>query len=225
MTTPTIIERHKSVDKPTIAVTINGKIGGLSPWDTTLWFAGDVLDVDLVACTAKIILEFPSQISVFGNTFSKFNDTGTSLLGATVRAYPAGSSAAAVQQSVRVSSPIIGNVAPGGAASQCCCATLYTSRPGKSGRGRLYWPATGSLPANYQFDEVNTQNLAIATKNLFQDLSNATADITGGPLVGAVRSLSLGTTNVITSIGVNTQPDRQEHRERHLSFARDQVQL
>lgn len=211
------------MDKPTISVTVTGKISGVSPWDCTLWFATDDLGADLVASTAAFVAAFPEAIQNFGNIWVQLNDPGVTCTGATIRAYAAGSAAAAVQQSVNAAPVLTGTNPPGGPASQACCCTLYSQHPGKSGRGRLYWPATAALSGTYQFPQVTSENLATATKNLYASVRGGGLNGAQSPWVGVVRSLSLGTTNAIIGFGTNTQADRQEHRERHLSFTTHRV--
>lgn len=211
------------MDKPTIAVTISGKISGLSPWDVTLWFATNDLEVSVSDAVTNFAAAFPAAIDIFGNTWANLNDGGTTIQSCQVRGYAAGGSGAIAQATTVPHSPIVGISAVGGAASQACCATLYTARPGKSGRGRLYWPATAALGAGYQFPDTYVSNLALATRNLYQAVGAWQSGTLPSEFVGVVRSLTLGTTNAITDVACNSQPDRQEHRERHLTFTRHQT--
>lgn len=204
----------------TVSVTIGGKVAGISPWDCTLWFAGSDATLDVAACVANMAIAFPAAIDPFGNVFSQLNDASTSLQGATIRGYAPGGSAALVQATAVPGSPITGAASPGGPASQCCCATLDTQYPGRSGRGRLYWPATTLLQGDHQFLLIQAQDLATVTRNLYTSLANSTATIPTGPVVGVVRSLTLGQTHPLVAISCNTEPDRQEHRERHLTYQR-----
>lgn len=206
-----------------VSVTVEGRIAGVSPWDVTLWFATPNPVVTLAEAVSGFQDTFPAAILNFGNIWTQFNDNGTLVTGAVIRGYEAGQSAASVQATVGVGGSVVGNSAIGGAASQACCSTLYTAHPGKSGRGRLYWPATSSLGPGYQFPDVAVSNLAIATKNLYQALAGWAGGGEVTPMVGVVRSLTLGTANAITSVACNSQPDRQEHRERHLTFTRHQT--
>lgn len=204
-------------------MTVGGKIAGVSPWDCTLWFGADDPLLDVQACVAGMAVAFPAAIDPFGNEFAQLNDTETTLQQATIRGYAPGSSAALAQITAVPGSPIVGASAPGGPASQCLVTTLNTAYPGRSGRGRLYWPATSLLQADHQFLLVQAQNLAQVTRNLYNALSAASGQLAGGPVVGVVRSLTMGVTHPLVAIACNTQPDRQEHRERNLTFQRVQL--
>lgn len=208
---------------PTVSVTIGGKIGGVAPWDCTLWFGGADPLLDVQACVAGMAVSFPAAIDPFGNEFAQLNDTSTTLQQATIRGYTPGSSAAVVQVTAVPGSPIVGATAPGGPASQAFVTTLNTKYPGRSGRGRLYWPATALLQGDHGYTLVQAQNLAQVTRNLYTALSDSSGQLAGGPVVGVVRSLTMGATHTIVAISTNTQPDRQEHRERHLTFQRVQL--
>lgn len=161
-------------------------------------------------------------------TWKPLNSADTSITQLQVDFYHP-SSNASYQQGVKTTTGGAGNATTHAPASQAIVATLYSAGVGKSSRGRMYWPATAAVAATPAF-----QYLAAVCQAFSDDLA---AFFAGVPdlydswgVSGAVASVSSGGSTLeggpgpalypITRVGIDTQPDRQEHRERGIPFSR-----
>jgi hypothetical protein len=161
-------------------------------------------------------------------TWKPLNSAGTSITQLQVDFYHPGSNAS-YQQGVHTVSGGAGNATTWAPASQAIVATLYSAGVGKTSRGRMYWPATAAVSASPAF-----QYLAAVCQVFSDDLASFLAGVGGlygaWGVTGAVASVSSGGSTLsggpgpalypVTRVGIDTQPDRQEHRERGIPFSR-----
>lgn len=205
------------VDKPTVSLTFGGTVAGGVPWDCMLWFGFQDAGVNLSQAKDGILASAFSHLGPLWGAIAPFNSADTALTSLTTRAYVAGNTSTRNVGFRSVGDTFIGTGGGSGALSQAVVASLYTNLAGRSGRGRLYWPATAALPGGHMFSDAQCQSLANALAAFMVAVGDDTSQPLDGSPVGVVRSLTLGTTNQIVSVVVNTRPDRQEHRERHLA--------
>lgn len=106
-------------------------------------------------------------------------------------------------------------------------ASLRTALPGRSGRGRLYLPATGlGLQSTLQMTETQATNIATAVKTWVSDLAaTATAAYPApGPLhLFVVHSKKNNTAQDVSAIQVDTVLDSQRRRRDKLVGTRREV--
>jgi hypothetical protein len=204
------------IDKPTVSLTFGGTVAGGVPWDCRLWFSPLDTGADITNVNRGVLENAAAAIGPLWGAIAPFNSPDTALTSLTARGYRAGQTATRVQNFASLGDTHVGTGGGSGALSQAVVASLYTAIAGRSGRGRLYWPATAGLPAGHGFSDAQCQSLADALAAFMVAVSNDVAEPLEGNPVGVVRSEVLGTANQIVSVVVNTRPDRQEHRERHL---------
>lgn len=206
------------LDTAAIAVTVSGNINGASKWDCTLWFRADPIGSSPQGLVNGVAAAMPAALNAFGAAWKPFNDDLTQITDFTVRYYAAGASGASVIAQGNLGDFIDGNGPAGAAASQAVVTTLLTGLATRSGRGRLYWPATAALVGTtHGFDPNQCQALATATITLYGTIMN-TAPQGGVDIIAGVRSIKLQTITELTAVRVDTRPDRQEHRETKLGF-------
>lgn len=205
-----------SVDKATVSLQFGGTIAGGVPWDCTMWFSPQDAGADLGEVTAGVLANANSAVNTLWGAIAPFNSPDTALTSLTARGYAAGATGTRLILFQSLGDTHIGTGGGSGALSQAVVSSLYTAIGGRSGRGRLYWPATCALPGGHAFSDAQCQTLANSLAAFMVAVSNDVAQPLEGNPVGVVRSPKLGTVNQITSVAVNTRPDRQEHRERHL---------
>lgn len=204
------------VDKMTVSLTFGGVVAGGVPWDCTLWFMPLDQGADPQHAKDGILANAVAHIGPLWGALAPFNSADTALTSLTTRSYIAGATNTRSIGFQSLGDTLIGTGGGSGALSQAIVASLYTSLAGRSGRGRLFWPATASLPGGHAFSDAQCQTLANALAAFMVAVSDDVAQPLQGNPVGVVRSLTLGTVNQITTVVVNTRPDRVEHRERHL---------
>lgn len=96
--------------------------------------------------------------------------------------------------------------------STCVCVSKRTSRAGRSGRGRMYWPALGaSIGSNGEF--VLPAEIADQFAELVVDLGNVDGVSTA---IAVVTSQVLNLVTPVTEIRVGDVPDSQRRRRDRL---------
>lgn len=91
-------------------------------------------------------------------------------------------------------------------------ASLETGRPGRSFRGRIYWPALGFpiQPNTGRIDITDATSIATSTATLLGDIASAAPG--GAALIPVIASAKLGEQTPITSVAVGTVVDTQRRR-------------
>lgn len=106
------------------------------------------------------------------------------------------------------------------AASQAMVMSLLTDASGRSGRGRMYLPATAGLGVganSYKFTDAAALAMMDATKVFIASLYTE-AGQPWGVNWPSVQSLKTGSLHAITRVRVDCRPDRQENRERGIAY-------
>ena len=206
-------------------VTFGGVVGP-TPWATSIWFSRDS---DLTPAPTNLDDALTAfSLSLAGgdllSAWKVLNYSTTILNSIRIDAY-APSSNASVASASQSFATGVGTGSATAAASQCVVATLLTGTQTKSGRGRMYWPATAFMAAAnaYTFPTGVCSTLAAGLADwigfvnggdAFGDLGVLTAVVSSsGGLKPVVRPPAV---HPVTSVRVDNLPDRQEHREKNI---------
>lgn len=185
-------------------IVLVGTLRGGEIFNTGWWGQGDLFSTDAGCQTQADSVVASLGTSEFSGLWTNIADTATIINKVMVYGYPEGGPHA----SVMAESPT--HKVGGGPAAlplQCCLvATTLTGSPGRSNRGRIYWPVTGAnVGTDNQLSEAITQQVATVTYALL-----APGEGSGpGPIVVSQKH---GTFKPITSIRVDSRVDIQRRR-------------
>lgn len=206
-----------------VKVTFTGNIGGsnfaTSFWATVGGAAATPSGADMTALANALSGAWTTHMAT---PWARIADAATIVERCSVAYYASGSSSASA---AGISSPI---ALPGGnahtsAGSQAMVYSLYTAVSTRSGRGRMYWPATGGLPGGimgYGFDTFDVNGNATGFAAFLHDVNTIIFLSTIRGLTACVFSDKNAAMYPITQVLVDARPDRVEHRERSMSFPR-----
>lgn len=136
--------------------------------------------------------------------------------GVKVYCYPSGGPEATYvgERAITVGGGGQGSGSGNGPLYQCMVVTLHTALSGRSYRGRLYLPASGTtLDTNHRFTSSDLNDVGDAVKALLDGVN--TIDVPVSVRVG-VESQFLEVINPVTRISVDSKPDVQRRRENRM---------
>lgn len=136
-------------------------------------------------------------------------NTATQATGLTAYYIPPNSDSSSLMSTPTFGSPIVGNGSGTQSAQTCLVASLRTITPGRTGRGRLYLPATGVvLGANCRVQASTVTPVAKQVAQLLSAINNSSLGNV------AVRTFVASTAGKrpITSVQVDNRPDVQRRR-------------
>jgi hypothetical protein len=205
-----------------IKLTFGGSIHSAAPFETAFFmsYSGpSVVDGTAFAnwLTAEMSLMNDALTAICG-----LNDPTTVFTTLRGDIYPA-SSLAVSQTSTKTLAGYAGTGSYGGPVSQAMCVSHYTATAGRSGRGRMYFPATALLSGaatDSGFTSAQATNIASAWGNALTALNAADGPDGSASVKAVVQSLHTATTHPITQVLVDGRPDRIEHREKFITFPR-----
>lgn len=196
------------------------------PASTSIWCsatgAGLPTSADMIALADAIGGDW---ISVVAGDWAPLNDASTFFEQVTCFYYAA-SSMAASQSGQGSNLHRAGSGVRTSAASQSIVMSLYTALISKSGRGRMYFPATASVAggiAGVGFPAAGTHSMVT---DFATHLGNYPGFAATGGLVSlepVVQSIRLGQVHPVTLVLGDTRQDRQEIREKHQVYQRYQA--
>lgn len=105
--------------------------------------------------------------------------------------------------------PLGGHASGSNSYRDCLVASLLTATPGKSGRGRMYWPATGVNLVNHQASSSLISDIATNTAAF---LNAVNASTIGGFAPVVIVAGKLNPPPRVISVAVDTKVDSQENR-------------
>lgn len=205
-----------------IKYTLGGSVHGVA-WESAFYASYDgaipVLPTDLSGYAAAV---YSLLNATWLDEWKAINDPSTNISSLRTDLFAAGS--LAVSQSATFTDvPGVGSGALGSAVSQAICTSLYSDTPSRSGRGRMYMPATALLAG-----AGTTSGFTVARVNSYlAAFAGALADINGfegpdgsGTVRVGVQSITQGQIRPVTTVLCDTRPDRIEHREKQITWAR-----
>lgn len=203
---------------PMAKVTLQGVVGP-TPWATSLWFRRTADDVPTGVAITDFLTAAKGLYLAGGlpTAFGELNATTTTLGALRVDFYQA-SSAVSVSNGTITGMGGVGTIGSQAPASTAVVATLLTNLMNRSGRGRMYFPATAAIAGanGYLLTTASCTDLAAGLGDFIDDLNVLDNNDSIGQLTAVVRSLHATAANPITSVRVDNRPDRQEHREKNL---------
>lgn len=208
-----------------VRMTLGGSIGG-SPFQAAFWFTSDGTGTHAPADLATdAAAAFAINSTATKSAFSLMNHSSTQWQTLRLDYYPSGSAAILVSGS-KTGIAQSGTNSNASAASQCMVVTGLSALAGRSGKSRTFLPATGSLIGGgqpFEFPSVQSTSTVTAFAGWLSQLNAAGSFVGCGKLRASVLSLTLGIMTPITSLRVDSRPDRQEHREKRLVFGQTAV--
>lgn len=185
-------------------IIMRGHLYGGDEWETGWWGSGAMFDTDSGCQEVADGVKARLLTSAVEDVLRALWSASTGMDSIWVYGYPAGGpkSGAMATASITTYTGVGSNQLPN---QMALVATTETGRPGRSYRGRMFWPATGVSLQNGQVLDGTCANLAQATATLLEPVSGDT----GGPVV---LSSKLGTTRAISAIRVDSRMDIQRRR-------------
>lgn len=213
-----------SVAQPTVLYQFEGSNSGGGKWSCGLWtLLSQVTEADLDMQTAATDAS-AAFTTLFNLNLKSLNAPQTTYDQCVASYYQAGGTAVFAKATAPRSQNAAGSSTSSAAASQALVVTTLTGHPGKTGRGRMYLPMTGNLGSGADAFRVPAATLAGVVEDLVDFfISIERTSIDGNHVTfPAVRSVKDGVARQFQDFAVDQRPDRQEHRERGLSFTRVQ---
>ena len=192
-----------------IRTVIGGVLAGSQNWSVGFSTSGpvatpDQADLDSWAQSFADSLHADASIS----TFQVLNEVGANLSKVSAYYYPAGS-----EVSTRLSTPTFAAVAATQTSNllpmqSSLCATVLTGIPGRSGRGRVYWPVTAAGLTAGEVSSSAADSIAELTAIIFTLLG---ADDVGLAAQQPIVASKTGA-HVVTGVAADQRIDIQRRR-------------
>lgn len=198
-----------------VKMVMSGTINAVQDWSCSLWLAVELSGGAWgVANQNGFTANLDTLVTALGSgAVGQFTAT-TELSEIRTYYYPAGHLTATQVGAHTLTSPVTGSSSTGHPTSCSLVASLRTDIPGRSGRGRIYWPMTSeSISDTGLVAHGVADTLASAVSTLVTGL-NAHTDTPNNvtSLKVVVASWTKGQTNDVTSVVVDTKPDHQSRR-------------
>jgi hypothetical protein len=209
---------------PRVRVSLGGTIGGAA-WSTAFYMSTSGAVPDAPSLQAFANAAISSFATTPGPSWADRNHSATQVNHVRADWYDAGSRASSLNVT-GVHAGIVGTLSSVSAASQSMVVSLYSATQTRSGRGRMYLPATGSMSGgaqDYAFPSSSVAGILAGMKTWLIDVASVYNANVGVGATPVVQSLTTGSVHVITTLLIDTRPDRQEVREKHLSWTRQAV--
>lgn len=205
-----------------IKMTCSGAVHN-GAWQTGIMFSTDTTGVPFQADLDAAAAVLGGMGAAFKTRFAALNASQCSWTTLRLDVYAPSSLAIALTSSFTLAPASVGSQTVESAPASSLVVTLNSVHPGRTGRGRMYWPMTGpyvvaATPAGLPAAQVS----GIATDfSAYLTAINALGHVTSvGAMKAVIQSLKDGLLYDVTGVTVDGRPDRQEHRERRLTYVR-----
>lgn len=194
-----------------------------SPWQTGCWFKTDNPGLPFQVDADNWLVALDSLGAAWKSRWQTLNSSQCVWNALKLDYYQAGSLAVAVSSTRVMSAAVAGAQTVEASPASSLVATLQTAHPGRTGRGRMYWPATGayttaSSPAGWPGATVI--GAATDLSAYLTAINGINSPTTTGDLTACVQSIHDGQLYPITGLTFDGRPDQIEHRERRLTYFR-----
>lgn len=201
-----------------IRMVIEGTINSSQTWSTSLTVTGEPTSVALTPNQGYLDTWIQNRVvnvrdfftvGTSGSRVSDLFNAATLVTGLKAYLIPAGSDTASLLSEANFGAAIPGTGVSNHPAQTACVASLRSTVPGRSGRGRMYLPATGAaIGATMQFSNTICTGVAGRVAQLAADLG--TSSYQDAPLKSIVASTAGA--RQITRVEVDNDPDTQRRR-------------
>lgn len=199
---------------PYMKVTIRGTLPGSEVWSCSLAFVSDGLTNTPIGQTAMNELATALAALDCGNDLKSTMSSGAAIVSVRVEQRTSGGQLLAVGEGAR-STPLTGT---GNATKPAQCAVVISLRtpvPGRSGRGRIYWPALGAFmtAATLRMPMASVEAILAGFKTYVGGMKVAINNTLGsGQAVLAVRSETQQTEHWVSVLEAGDIIDTQRRR-------------
>lgn len=201
----------------TIKIVINGRIRSVQDWSTSVWLLPTVTADFLTQANLNIICgAVEPLVNTWWTALKTYVQANVDYRGISAYLYNPGSTKAdLVAQTVRT--PVVGGGGGPTLPAYCSLVASYrTSLPGRSGRGRSYFPLTSAAlgSGDLQAPAATAQAVSNAYAAMLTSINSANPTGSGTTkLECVVASFTKGLATPITGIVTDTVPDTQHRRE------------
>lgn len=201
-----------------IRMVIEGTISAGQTWSTGLTVVGEPTGVSLTPNQSYLDTWVQNRVvnvrdfftvGTAGSRVSDMLNAATLVTGLKAYLIPANSDTASLLSEANFGTAIPGTGTSNHPAQTACVVSLRSTVPGRSGRGRMYLPATGAaLGGTMQFTNAQLTGVAGRAAQLVADLG--TSSYQDAPLKAVVASQAGA--RQITRVEVDNDPDTQRRR-------------
>lgn len=214
-----------------IRMVIEGTISSAQTWSVGLTVVGEPTSGGLSQNQAYLdtwvqnrvvnVRDFFTQ-GTAGSRVSDAMNAATVVTGLKAYLIPANTDTAALLSEANFGSPIPGTGTSNHPAQTAMVVSLRSSVPGRSGRGRMYLPATGAaIAAAMQFSSSIITGVAARSAQLVEDLGTSSYQDVG---LKAVVASTAGARQ-ITRVEVDNDPDTQRRRSDKLQASQTAIEI
>ena len=194
-----------------------------SPWQTGCWFTTSASGIPFQVDLDNWLGAVDPTGAAWKSRWQSLNSSQCVWNALKLDYYQAGSLAVAVTSTRVLTAAVVGSQTVESSPAGSLVATLQTAHPGRSGRGRMFWPATGaytvaSSPAGWPGSIVT--GCATDLSAYITSINANNSPTTTGDLTACVQSIHNGQLYTVTGLTFDGRPDQQEHRERRLTYFR-----
>lgn len=206
---------------PRIRLVLSGNITGVQTWSVGVSTTAPDLAVDQVAFNTWLDDLATPAASLWSNGPGVAASGDTQLTQMHAYHYLAGARTA-VRLASRPLTALGGHASGSNSYRDCLVASLITAHPGKSGRGRMYWPATGVTLVNHQANTGLVTDIAHYTAQFLADINASTIGAFGPT---AIVAGLIDPPPPIIGVSCDTKIDSQENRSDKIAAFDKQITL
>lgn len=189
---------------------IYGDVTPAQSWSVGMSLAGGATDPD-----GSLLLTFLNAVddiittgwSAAGSIGAR-NSADTRVLGLRAYYYQPGESTAFSQAELPYGTPLLGTGTGSLPLQTSLVCSLLTGAPGRSNRGRMYWPMTGFGLTGHQLTTAQAQGTATPLATMLSGISQQALTV----LTQRLSVTGIRGSRAVTSIRIDTIPDIQRRR-------------
>lgn len=199
-----------------LKVTMYGTLYSAQDWSTSFWLkVGDTATDPSPSDVSTLLQGIWGQTGSLGSVFQGHNYTATNLQGLRGYYYGAGGPHASQIGEYVLATPLAGTQTASGPALLSMVCSLRTNQPGRSGRGRMYWPWTANpgYDATGRFPTTNTDSMSSQLGTTFRNINLIDGSLLWyKSLQVVVASATKAASYPVTTLQVDNVVDTQHRR-------------